>query len=63
MLTVLSVSLIERGQKEDALESLVKLKNLDPYNPRVREMKEKIELEVELSKKFAADVSAPDESK
>lgn len=63
MLTVLSVSLIERGQKEDALESLAKLKNLDPYNPRVREMKEKIELEVELSKKFAADVSAPDESK
>jgi tetratricopeptide (TPR) repeat protein len=55
MLTVLSVSLIDRGQKEEALESLSKLKNLDPYNPRVREMKEKLELELELGKKFATE--------
>lgn len=57
MLTVLSVSLIERWQKQEALESLTKLKNLDPYNPRVREMKEKLELELELGKQFAVDDS------
>lgn len=56
MLTVLSVSLIELGKKEEALDALGKLKNLDPYNPRVREMKEKLELEIELGQKFAADV-------
>lgn len=60
MLTVLSVSLIERGQKEEALDALGKLKNLDPYNPRVREMKEKLELEIELSQKFIVD--APKET-
>lgn len=62
MLTVLSVSLIERGQKEEALEALSKLKNLDPYNPRVREMKEKLELELELSQKFIVDVPKDKES-
>ena len=56
MLTVLSVSLIELGKKEEALDALGKLKNLDPYNPRVREMKEKLELEIELGQKFATDV-------
>jgi tetratricopeptide (TPR) repeat protein len=56
MLTVLSASLIANGQKEEALDTLAKLKNLDPYNPRVREMKEKLELELELSRKFEAGV-------
>jgi hypothetical protein len=52
MLTILSVSLIELGQKSDALEALEKLKNIDPYNPRVREMKDKLELELELAATF-----------
>ncbi len=55
ILTVLSVSLIHLERKEEALEALEKLKNLDPYNPRVREMKEKIELELELAKKFESN--------
>jgi tetratricopeptide (TPR) repeat protein len=54
MLTILSVSLIELGQKSEALEALEKLKNIDPYNPRVREMKDKLELELELAATFAA---------
>lgn len=52
MLTVLSVSLIHLERKSEALETLEKLKLLDPYNPRIREMKEKLELELELSQKF-----------
>jgi tetratricopeptide (TPR) repeat protein len=52
MLTVLSVSLIHLERKVEALEALEKLKLLDPYNPRIREMKEKLELELELSEKF-----------
>ena len=56
MLTVLAVSQIELGEKSDALETLEKLKNLDPYNPRVREMKDKLELELELARTFEASV-------
>lgn len=52
MLTVLSVSLIHLNKKIEALETLEKLKQLDPYNPRIREMKEKLELELELAKQF-----------
>jgi tetratricopeptide (TPR) repeat protein len=59
MLTILSVSLIELGQKSDALEALEKLKNIDPYNPRVREMKDKLELELELAATFSAKEQTP----
>jgi hypothetical protein len=58
MLTILSVSLIELGQKSDALEALEKLKNIDPYNPRVREMKDKLELELELAATFSVKEQA-----
>lgn len=52
ILSVLAVSLIALERKEEALETIEKLKNLDPYNPRIREMKDKLELELELAKKF-----------
>jgi Tfp pilus assembly protein PilF len=61
MLTVLSVSLIELGHKSEALEALEKLKNIDPYNPRVREMKDKLELELELAKTFVSPAPATHE--
>jgi tetratricopeptide (TPR) repeat protein len=62
MLSILVVSLVALGRKEEALESIEKLKNLDPYNPRIREMKDKLELEIELAKKFESP-EAPDSSK
>lgn len=52
ILSILASSLIALGKREEALEAIAKLKNLDPYNPRIREMKEKIELEIELAKQF-----------
>ncbi len=52
ILSLLAFSLITLSRREEALEIIAKLKNLDPYNPRIREMKEKIELELELSKQF-----------
>ncbi len=57
ILTVLAVSQIELALKPEALETLEKLKNLDPYNPRVREMKDKLELELELAKTFVPPVA------
>lgn len=60
ILSVLAVSLIALERKEEALETIEKLKNLDPYNPRIREMKDKLELELELAKKFESpEVSDP----
>lgn len=42
------------------MEVLTKLKNLDPYNPRIREMKDKLELELELAQKFRNDSGVSD---
>ncbi len=52
ILSILSASLVSLDRKTEALEVFEKLKTIDPYNPRIREMKEKVELELELAGKF-----------
>jgi hypothetical protein len=52
MLYVLAQSHLGLKEKEDTLEVLKKIKNIDPYNISISSMMEKLETELELEKNF-----------
>ncbi|MDD2565375.1 MAG: hypothetical protein PHZ26_00535 [Candidatus Gracilibacteria bacterium] len=47
-----SLNLINLEERKDALETLLKVKQLEPYNIKVNELIEKLKLEIELEKNF-----------
>ena len=52
MLNLLASSQANLGERREALETLEKLRVIDPYNARIREFAEKISLEIELEGNF-----------
>lgn len=52
MLNLLASSQANLGERKEALETLEKLRVIDPYNARIREFAEKIALELELEGNF-----------
>ncbi len=55
MLHLLAMSYIKLTLREDALETLKKLKTLDPYNGKIQELIDKTLLEMEMEKNFNAE--------
>jgi len=55
MLHLLAMSYIKLTLREEALESLKKLKTLDPYNGKIQELIDKTLLEIEMEKNFNAE--------
>jgi hypothetical protein len=53
MLYLQSLNLINLEERKEALESLLKIKQLEPYNVKVNELVEKIKLELELENNFS----------
>lgn len=47
-----SLNLINLEERKEALETLLKVKQLEPYNVKVNELVEKLKLEIELEKNF-----------
>ena len=60
MLSLLASSYSALGEKTEALAALEKLKVIEPYNTKIRDLAEKIRLEIELAGSFAAP--APEKS-
>ncbi len=58
MLNLLASSQANLGEREAALETLEKLRVIDPYNSKIREFAEKISLELELEGNFGKTPSA-----
>lgn len=58
MLNLLASSQANLGEREAALETLEKLRVIDPYNSKIREFAEKISLEIELEGNFGKTPSA-----
>lgn len=52
ILTVLAYSQIKLEEREEALEILKKIKDMDPYNQEIEDIIEKLKTEMELSKNF-----------
>ncbi len=52
MLNLLAFSQANLGERREALETLEKLRVIDPYNAKIREFAEKIALEIELEGNF-----------
>ena len=52
MLHLLAVSQMRLEERDDALETLRKIKTLDPYNGKIQDMIDKMNLEIEMEKNF-----------
>lgn len=52
MLNIVASCQINLGERRDALETLEKLRIIDPYNARVREFSQKLAIELELEGNF-----------
>lgn len=52
MLSLLASSYSALGEKVEALATLEKLKVVEPYNVKIRDLAEKIRLEIELAESF-----------
>lgn len=52
MLHLLAVSLMKLEERDEALETLRKIKTLDPYNSKIQDMIDKVTLEIEMQKNF-----------
>ncbi|EKE28300.1 MAG: hypothetical protein ACD_3C00082G0012 [uncultured bacterium (gcode 4)] len=49
-----SLNLINLEERKDALETLLKIKHIEPYNVKVNELIEKLKLEIELETNFSS---------
>lgn len=58
MLNLLASSQANLGERKEALETLEKLRVIDPYNSKIREFAEKISLELELEDNFGKSSAA-----
>ncbi len=58
MLNLLASSQANLGERKEALETLEKLRVIDPYNSKIREFAEKIALELELEGNFGKNPTA-----
>lgn len=58
MLNLLAFSQANLGERREALETLDKLRVIDPYNAKIREFAEKLALELELEGNFGNNESA-----
>jgi tetratricopeptide (TPR) repeat protein len=52
MLHLLAVSYMHLEEREEALDTLKKIKTIDPYNGKIQDMIEKVNLEIEMQKNF-----------
>jgi len=52
MLHLLAVSLMHLEEREEALDILKKIKTIDPYNSKIQDMIDKVNLEIEMQKNF-----------
>jgi len=55
MLHLLAVSLMHLEEREEALDILKKIKTIDPYNSKIQDMIDKVNLEIEMQKNFEPD--------
>ncbi|EKE29196.1 MAG: hypothetical protein ACD_2C00209G0010 [uncultured bacterium (gcode 4)] len=53
MLYLQALNLINLEERKDALETLLKIKQIEPYNVKVNELIEKLKLEIELENNFS----------
>jgi tetratricopeptide (TPR) repeat protein len=52
MLHLLAMSHMKLEEREEALDALRKIKTIDPYNGKIQDMIDKVNLEIEMEKNF-----------
>lgn len=55
ILTIISQMEVALGKRQDAIQTLIKLKNLTPYNQEIADMIQKLVLEEELAGNFGGE--------